>query len=116
MMNRSFPRIAALVTALGFAAASFAAIAADPQPKPFAAGDPEKGKTIVETDCVSCHAQRFKGDPDQMYLRRDHKVKTPEQLLSQVRVCNSQLAKNYFPDEEEHIAAYLNSRFYKFKP
>jgi mono/diheme cytochrome c family protein len=115
-MNRSFPRNVALLAILGVAAASLAALAADPQPKPFAAGDPEKGKKIVETDCVSCHAQRFKGDADQMYLRPDHRVKTPEQLLSQVRVCNSQLSKNYFPDEEEHIAAYLNSRFYKFKP
>ena len=115
-MKRSFCRRAALVTALGLAAASLAAIAADPQPRPFAAGDPEQGKKIVETDCISCHAQRFKGDADRMYLRPDHKVKTPEQLLSQVRVCNSQLAKNYFPDEEEHIAAYLNSRYYKFKP
>lgn len=115
-MKRSFPHRAASVAALVVAAASFAAIAADPQPKPFAAGDPEKGRKIVETDCVSCHAQRFKGDADQMYLRPERKVKTPEQLLSQVRVCNSQLSKNYFPDEEEHIAAYLNSRFYKFKP
>ena len=26
------------------------------------------------------------------------------------------LATRYFPEEEEHVAAYLNLRYYKFKP
>jgi hypothetical protein len=50
-----------------------------------------------------------------MYLRADRKVRTPEQLMAQVRTCNVQLGTNYFPEEEEHVAAYLNLQYYKFK-
>jgi len=91
-------------------------IRAEPQPKPFATGDATAGKAMADSDCVACHAQRFAGKADEMYLRPDHKVRTPEQLLAQIRMCNVQLGKNYFPEEEEHVAAYLNLRYYKFKP
>ena len=46
----------------------------------------------------------------------DRRVGTPSQLLAQMQRCNVELGKGYFPDEEEHIAAYLNLRYYKFKP
>jgi len=85
-------------------------------PAPFAAGKAGTGKALVDRDCVGCHAQRFAGDPDQMYRRPDRRVKTPAQLLAQVQTCNVNLGKGYFPDEEEHIAAYLNLEFYKFAP
>ena len=67
-------------------------------------------------NCIGCHARRFNGEPDRMYTRAERKVRSPEQLLAQVRVCNAELAKNYFPEEEEHVAAYLNLHFYRFKP
>ena len=90
--------------------------AAQQQPAPFAAGDATAGKAIVDRDCVSCHAAKFADDPDRMYTRPDHRVKTPAKLLAQVQACNTNLAKGYFPEEEEHIAAYLNIQFYKFPP
>ena len=74
------------------------------------------GRTIADRDCVGCHAQLFSGDADQMYRRSDRRVKTPAQLLAQVQACNVNLGKGYFPEEEEHIAAYLNLEFYKFAP
>ena len=86
------------------------------QPAPFATGNTQTGRTMVDRDCVGCHAQRFAGDPDQMYRRGDRRVKTPAQLLAQVQACNVNLGKGYFPEEEEHIAAYLNLEFYKFQP
>ncbi len=101
-----------LATALLIAGAAIA----QSQPAPFKSGDPKAGKALVERDCVGCHAQKFAGDPDQMYRRADHRIKTPAQLLAQVQACNTNLGKNYFPEEEEHIAAYLNLEFYKFKP
>jgi len=110
-MPRMIPILVALTLAAGFDAAS-----AQTQPAPFRAGDTKAGKTMVDRDCVSCHAQRFAGDPDQMYRRVDRKVKTSAQLLAQVQGCNVNLGKGYFPEEEEHIAAYLNLEFYKFKP
>jgi len=94
---------------------AFSALA-QTQPAPFAAGNPAAGKTIVERDCVSCHAQKFAGDPDRMYTRPDHRVRTPQKLLAQVQACNTNLGKGYFPDDEENIAAYLNREFYKFAP
>jgi len=89
---------------------------AESQPAPFKAGDAKAGKAFVDRDCVGCHAQRFAGDPDRMYRRPDRRVKTPAQLLAQVQGCNANLGKGYFPEEEEHVAAYLNLEFYKFKP
>jgi len=89
---------------------------AQAQPAPFATGKAPAGKEIVDRDCVGCHAQRFGGDADQIYRRAERRVKTPAQLLTQVQACNVELGKGYFPDEEEHIAAYLNLEFYKFTP
>ncbi len=109
-MPRAAPIVVALALATGFGAAS-----AQTQPAPFRAGDAKTGKTMVDRDCIGCHAQRFAGDPDQMYRRSERRVATPAQLLAQVQGCNVNLGKGYFPEEEEHIAAYLNLEFYKFK-
>ena len=107
------PRFApAFVLAAWVAASAFA----QTQPPPFAAGDAKAGKSLVDRDCVACHAQKFAGDADQMYRRPDRHVKNPRQLLAQVQACNVNLGKNYFPEEEEHIAAYLNLEFYRFAP
>jgi cytochrome c5 len=103
-----------LITAALFAGSGVSM--AQSQPVPFKTGDTKAGKTLVDRDCVGCHAARFAGDPDQMYRRADRRIKTPGALLAQVQACNANLGKNYFPEEEEHIAAYLNLEFYKFKP
>jgi hypothetical protein len=42
-------------------------------------------------------------------------VRTPAQLLAQVSYCNAELSTGYFPEEEEHIAAYLNKQYYRFE-
>ena len=41
---------------------------------------------------------------------------TAAKLRSQVAACNTQLATHYFPEEEEHLAAYLNLHYYHFPP
>lgn len=105
-------RIVASLTAILLTAP---AVRAAP-PAPFDHGDAAAGKTIVERDCVACHARKFEGDADKMYLRADRRVHTPQQLLAQVSYCNAQLGTQYFPDDEEHVAAYLNERYYHFKP
>jgi mono/diheme cytochrome c family protein len=78
------------------------------------AGDATIGKALHEKDCVACHARRFDGDAAKMYLRSDRRVQTPKQLTAQVAYCNSQLATRYFPEEEAHVAAYLDLQYYKF--
>jgi len=81
----------------------------------FAKGDAAAGKVLADKDCVECHERRF-GDAATIYSRADRRVRTPEQLLAQIRYCSAQLGSNYFPEEEEHVAAYLNAQYYKFKP
>ena len=80
----------------------------------FANGDPQRGHELVERDCNACHV-RLVGDADRIYMRDDRRVRTPAQLQAQVAYCNTQLATGYFPDEEEHVAAWLNQRYYRFK-
>lgn len=108
------PRAFGIVGGVMIAMTACAAGAAEPAP--FDHGDAAQGKPLVERDCVACHASRFDGKPEQMYLRADRRVRTPAQLLAQVRYCNAQLNTQYFPEDEEHVAAYLNGQYYHFKP
>ena len=85
------------------------------QPAPFAHGDAKSGKTLVERDCVACHAQKFK-PATAIYTRPDRRVSSASQLLTQVQVCNTELRAGYFPEDEENVAAFLNDTYYKFKP
>ena len=106
----------ALLGAMGFAFLLAAQPSfADSQPPPFAAGKPHEGQMLVQRDCIACHAQRYAGDHEQIYLRLDRRVRTPAQLMAQIQRCNTELGTNYFPEEEEHVAAYLNLHYYKFE-
>jgi hypothetical protein len=81
----------------------------------FAAGDPaEGGKLVAQKGCETCHHNKTLGDAKAVYLRKDRKVTTLEKLKAQVALCNSELNLQLFPDEEEHIAAFLNTTYYKF--
>jgi len=82
---------------------------------PFAAGDARRGATLVREKCQACHVRQF-GDADRVYLRRDHHVTTAQQLMTQVIRCNTQASAGLFPEEEQDVAAYLNQRYYHFKP
>jgi mono/diheme cytochrome c family protein len=77
-------------------------------------GDVKQGETLVKRDCIACHARSFDGDASRIYLRAERKVRTPAQLVAQVSYCNTQLGTGYFPDEEAHVAAYLNAQYYHF--
>lgn len=80
------------------------------------AADPAKGgELVVDAQCENCHADKLGGDGSQIYLRKDRRVNSLAQLATQVSVCNSQLNTGWFPDDEAHVAAYLNQRYYKFR-
>jgi hypothetical protein len=70
---------------------------ADSQPPPFAAGKPHEGQTLVQRDCIACHAQRYAGDHEQIYLRLDRRVRTPAQLMAQIQRCNTETRHQLFP-------------------
>ena len=76
----------------------------------------EQGKLLVEEKkCESCHHNKTLGDAKAIYLRKDRKVTSLEKLKSQVALCNSELNLQLFPDDEEHIAAFLDRTYYTFK-
>ena len=84
--------------------------------QPFPKANPAIGKKLaMAADCAKCHSQRVGGDGSRMYTRPEHKVKSPNQLLTQVRACNTMLNTGWFPEDEENVAAYLNQQYYKFK-
>ena len=80
-----------------------------------AASDPVQGKKLVEEKkCEICHNNKTLGDAKAVYLRKDRKVSSIEKLKAQVGLCNSQLNLQLFPEDEDHIVAYLNQAYYKF--
>jgi|SRR5450755_1335244 hypothetical protein len=54
-------------------------------------------------------------DTGRIYFRGERRARPPEQLLTEVSYCSPEMGASYFPDEEEHLAAYLNKQYYRFK-
>jgi cytochrome c551/c552 len=76
--------------------------------------DPAEGRKLVQSHkCENCHQDKVYGPVGTIYLRKDRKVTSWEKLKAQVAACNSMLNVGLFPDEEAHIAAYLNQTYYK---
>lgn len=75
---------------------------------PFTKGDPKAGQALHDKSCVACHGT-------QVYSRKDRKIKTPAQLAARISGCNANTGAGWFPEEEQHVAAYLNLHFYQFK-
>jgi len=81
----------------------------------WAGGDASEGEKLVsEKHCEACHGNKTYGDAPAVYLRKDRKVTSLEKLRAQVALCNSELGLQLFPDEEEHVVAYLDARYYHF--
>ena len=82
---------------------------------PVAKGDPTAGKALHDKACISCHASMFGGDGSKIYTRADRKTKTAQQLAARISGCNANTGAGWFPEDEAHVAAYLNQQYYKFK-
>ena len=105
----------AFATLVGIALVAVAAgIATAQSNAPYRSGNPEIGAKLVQKDCAACHARKFGGDATLIYTRDDRKVRNPEQLLSQVTVCNADLNLQYFPEDEANVAAHLDRDYYRF--
>ena len=104
-------RIHALLALSVAAQVLVAAAAADPDTAKIESGR----KLVTESKCEACHASKVGGDGSDIYSRKDRRVTSRSKLLPQVAYCNSQLNLGLFPEDEAAIAAYLNSRHYKFK-
>jgi hypothetical protein len=71
-------------------------------------------KLVAENKCETCHTNKVGGDGSDIYKRKDRRVTSLAKLKSQIALCNSELNIGLFPEDEEHIAAYLNATHYKF--
>lgn len=90
--------------------------AAQAQAIPFASGDPAVGKKLFDDhNCNSCHVKMVGGDGNGIFTRPNHKVNSPERLVQQLRACGSNTDLVMTPEVEQHLGAYLNQKFYKFK-
>ena len=81
---------------------------------PVVKGDPKSGKGLHDKACISCHASMFGGDGSDIYTRVDHKTQNAQQLAARVAACNANTGAGWFPEDEAHVAAYLNQQYYKF--
>jgi len=76
--------------------------------------DAGEGRKLVQTHkCETCHQDKVYGPVGTIYLRKDRKVTRWAKLKAQVAGCNSMLKIGLFPEDEEHIATYLNQTYYK---
>jgi len=81
-----------------------------------AAGDPAVGRKLVEAKgCDTCHARQNLEGAKAIYLRKDRKVGSMDELKSQVSACNKGLHLELSPDEERDVVAFLNETYYRFK-
>jgi hypothetical protein len=82
-----------------------------------ATGKPDEGRKLVDSSkCEACHQNKVYGPIGTIYLRKDRKVTTASKLKAQVALCNSELNLGLFPEDEEHIASFLDATYYKFPP
>lgn len=83
---------------------------------PFPDADIAAGEQTHAKLCTGCHEQKFggKGGSD-IYIRKDRRVNTPSALTQQITTCTTMLNLDLFPEDEMHLAGYLNKHYYKFK-
>ncbi|MBZ0104976.1 MAG: cytochrome c [Sulfuricella denitrificans] len=78
-------------------------------------GDAKIGKTLHDKSCIACHASKFGDNGNGIYTRADRKATNKQQLTARIKACNNNVGAGWFPEEEAHVAAYLNTSFYHFK-
>lgn len=98
------------------ASIALASLAAQAAADPFPGADLAVAKQMHAAQCVECHAKRFGGeDGSEIYTRFDRRVTTPSGLAQQLTACTTMLNLDLFPEDEHHLAGYLNTHYYKFQ-
>ncbi len=94
----------------------FALGAAPALADPFPGADIAQGKAMHAEQCIECHARQFGGvDGSDIYTRLDRRITTPSGLAQQITTCTTMLNLDLFPEDELHLAGYLNQQYYHFK-
>ena len=71
-------------------------------------GDSASGKKLYEANCTSCHK-------DDVYTRKDHKIKSLHGLTEQIRNCEHMTDVKLEKNQMNDLVKYLNETYYKFK-
>lgn len=82
---------------------------------PFEKGDPKAGQALHDAQCIQCHVSMQGGDGSTLYTRPDRKTGSAAQLAARIAGCNANTGAGWFPEEEAHVGAFLNQRYYHFK-
>lgn len=67
----------------------------------------DRGEQLHDQECTSCHG-------DALYTRKNRKIKTYESLRTHVQRCATNLNKQWWPNEIQDVATYLNEQYYLF--
>ena len=70
-------------------------------------GDSAEGKRLHDAYCTGCHDTA-------LYARKDHVVRSLDELKEQLEGCSHMAKKEFSPTETQNIIKYLNDRFYRF--
>ncbi len=71
--------------------------------------DTPDAQVLYQQHCVKCHGA-------EVFTRPDHKITSLKALGERVRWCESQLELRWFDEDIDAVTAYVNDRFYHFKP
>lgn len=88
-----------------FPVAAVLSVAVQAAPLP---GDAANGKKLHEANCTSCHK-------DDVYSRKDHKIKSLHGLTEQIQNCEHMTDVKLEKNQMNDLVKYLNDTYYKFK-
>lgn len=71
-------------------------------------GDAAAGQRLHAANCGGCH-------DDGVYTRKDRKVRSLDELQSQLQGCSHAAKKDFTVVETQNLLRFLNDRYYRFK-
>jgi len=81
----------------------------------FSNGDAKTGEALFEQyRCNSCHIDKVGGDGSAIFTHPDRMVDGPDGLVRQMVLCSGAIGKTLTVQEQQHLGAYLDQRYYKF--
>jgi cytochrome c553 len=70
-------------------------------------GDSEKGKRLLDANCMTCHGT-------DIFTRKDRKVQSLDGLKQQLVACSHAAKTEFTASEMQDLLKYLNDDFYRF--
>ena len=71
-------------------------------------GNIGEGRRLHDANCTRCHDTGI-------YTRKDHAVRSLDELKQQLEGCSHMASAEFSPAEMQSIIKYLNDEFYRFR-